>query len=285
MRNSFLTPIYFFLIVTMISCGETKKETSQQTTQAPAPEVEVPEEQTRTFEDKYQYRIKEELFFFLRKYAVNADEYTFFKTESITLDDNEFVYKTIIIDKENLHHVEQLEQEKKLAAGMFSITEVGNRYEKEIEIKGTLKPISEMNSGNEKELVSMTLTIKAEYVTSFYQNSPYGYNEGSNYSDGFDYEGEMIVNFKEPRIYNRDVFHLKARIKELNADDLSGYDSEELAYLRNEIFARHGHTFKTDKMKDYFLDQAWYVEVYEDATSLLNEIEKQNALFIKSLES
>ena len=78
--------------------------------------------------------------------------------------------------------------------------------------------------------------------------------------------------------------HLKAKLAVLTEQDINGLSKDQLGYLRNEIFARHGHTFKTPKMKNYFVKQEWYFEVVADALPYLNELEKQNIDFIKKRE-
>jgi len=85
-------------------------------------------------------------------------------------------------------------------------------------------------------------------------------------------------------IFTPDMLYLKARIVQLTDADLAGMSKDQLGYLRNEIFARHGHTFKTPKMVKYFNDQEWYHSNIDDATSLLNKFEKLNTDFIKSKE-
>ena len=54
--------------------------------------------------------------------------------------------------------------------------------------------------------------------------------------------------------------------------------------MRNEIFARHGYIFKTQEMKSYFSLQSWYSAQYNDVTSMLSSIEKQNIEVIKKYE-
>ncbi len=70
----------------------------------------------------------------------------------------------------------------------------------------------------------------------------------------------------------------------LSPNDLSGLSKEDLKIMRNEIFARHGYIFKTPEMKSYFEAQPWYHGQYEDVTSMLSPIEKQNVELIKKNE-
>ena len=71
----------------------------------------------------------------------------------------------------------------------------------------------------------------------------------------------------------------------LTRSELSGYSSDELAYIRNEIFARHGYIFEKSKYRNYFSSKSWY----EPDSSFnyeydLNKIEKANVDLIKSME-
>ncbi len=70
----------------------------------------------------------------------------------------------------------------------------------------------------------------------------------------------------------------------ISADELSSWSSEDLAKLRNEIFARHGRIFKTQKWIDYFSTKTWYVPRYENVDSMLNDYEWANLDVILKLE-
>ncbi|BDC99879.1 YARHG domain-containing protein [Persicobacter psychrovividus] len=62
----------------------------------------------------------------------------------------------------------------------------------------------------------------------------------------------------------------------LGKKDLVGKSKEELAIIRNEIFAAHGYVFKSKKWKTYFDEKPWYEAKYVDVTSYLSVIEKKN---------
>ena len=70
----------------------------------------------------------------------------------------------------------------------------------------------------------------------------------------------------------------------VSADELSGWSSEDLAKLRNEIFARHGRIFTTQKWIDYFATKTWYVPRYDNVDSMLNDYEWANLDVILKLE-
>jgi hypothetical protein len=70
----------------------------------------------------------------------------------------------------------------------------------------------------------------------------------------------------------------------LTYNDVAGKSTWELKIMKNEIYARHGYIFKTPELRSYFESQPWYKPMSEDVTDLLNNIEIQNAAFIKGYE-
>ncbi len=64
--------------------------------------------------------------------------------------------------------------------------------------------------------------------------------------------------------------------------DLYELSTSTLDYARNEIFARHGYIFKNENYKEYFSNKPWYKENSNFKESLLSEIEKKNAEFIRA---
>lgn len=71
-------------------------------------------------------------------------------------------------------------------------------------------------------------------------------------------------------------------IKESELDSMT---SEQLATVRNEIFATYGHEFKTKKWKAYFEQKSWYKPTKKDVSDQLNPIEKKNVELIKRKEN
>ena len=94
----------------------------------------------------------------------------------------------------------------------------------------------------------------------------------------------ITVNMGQPLEFNTDELYLKAKIKELTDNDLSGLNKDQLAFIRNDIFAHHGHTFKTTRMVTHYQTLEWYHAVVDDAANLLNKFEKRNVEFIKKRE-
>lgn len=56
----------------------------------------------------------------------------------------------------------------------------------------------------------------------------------------------------------------------------------ELDIARNEIFARHGHDFKSNELKEYFKSKLWYSAIDNKSVAFeeLSEIEKENISII-----
>lgn len=71
------------------------------------------------------------------------------------------------------------------------------------------------------------------------------------------------------------------------ADELADYTDWELYIARNEIYARHGRRFKNDDLQEYFDSKPWYsgtIDPEDFSDDMLSDIERQNALTIRSVE-
>lgn len=77
-----------------------------------------------------------------------------------------------------------------------------------------------------------------------------------------------------------------SNIRYLTDNDVKYLSKEDLEYGRNEIFARHGYIFKTEKFKNYFSQKSWYKpnSSFNGSDSQLNEYEIANCKFIQSWE-
>lgn len=70
----------------------------------------------------------------------------------------------------------------------------------------------------------------------------------------------------------------------LKADDIENLPKQELEFMRNEIFARHGYCFKKKNLRQQFEMEDWYVPNTVDIKGFLTDIEKQNIAIIKRYE-
>jgi hypothetical protein len=59
---------------------------------------------------------------------------------------------------------------------------------------------------------------------------------------------------------------------------------EDLAYMRNEIYADYGYIFKDKKWKEVFDKKYWYKPQYENVDKFLTEIDKYNLAIIREVE-
>ncbi len=71
---------------------------------------------------------------------------------------------------------------------------------------------------------------------------------------------------------------------------LEQLSDEELRIARNEIYARHGRTFRDQALQDYFNSKSWYVPMYDPdefdrmQEQILNDCEKSNRDLIVEIE-
>ncbi len=86
-------------------------------------------------------------------------------------------------------------------------------------------------------------------------------------------------------VYLKDVGRYPETSKKvMTEDDVAGYGKEDLAYMRNEIFARHGYCFKKKDLRMQFENQDWYVPAVADIKDALTDVEKKNIAIIKRFE-
>lgn len=70
----------------------------------------------------------------------------------------------------------------------------------------------------------------------------------------------------------------------LKAADLENLMKEDLEFMRNEIFARHGYCFNKKHLRQQFEMEDWYVPNTVDIKGFLTDIEKKNIEMIKRYE-
>lgn len=100
-----------------------------------------------------------------------------------------------------------------------------------------------------------------------------------------DYE-ENVENGFNINDKNTDYIIYDSDRRLLTKEELSNYSKEELAYIRNEIFARRGYVFESEEYKSYFNKKTWYTPnpSFDGNIDSLNLIEKENVNLIKELE-
>ena len=70
----------------------------------------------------------------------------------------------------------------------------------------------------------------------------------------------------------------------LKPADVENMMKEDLQFMRNEIFARHGFCFNKKELRQMFEMEDWYVPNTVDIRGLLTAIEKKNIDLIKRYE-
>lgn len=70
----------------------------------------------------------------------------------------------------------------------------------------------------------------------------------------------------------------------LKAADVENMMKEDLEFMRNEIFARHGYCFNKKNLRQQFEMQDWYVPNTVDIKGFLTDVEKKNISLIKRYE-
>lgn len=89
---------------------------------------------------------------------------------------------------------------------------------------------------------------------------------------------------------NTDYIFSDSSKRYLKEEELRALTKDQLSIARNEIFARLGRKFSTEKLDQYFRSKEWYVPLYEpddfDAKgdSVLNAHEKANVTLISEYE-
>ncbi|WP_291149754.1 YARHG domain-containing protein [Flavobacterium sp. UBA7680] len=103
---------------------------------------------------------------------------------------------------------------------------------------------------------------------------------------------EDSLNNKEPEKYIQSVFRsasesitkLNSSTQKLKESDVKNLKKIDLEILRNTIFARHGLSFKTKKVRQFFDHIEWYIPVSTNVDDKLTSVEKENIVLLKRFE-
>lgn len=91
-------------------------------------------------------------------------------------------------------------------------------------------------------------------------------------------------------ISGRDYIFPDSDSRYLTDEDLAGYSSDQLELAKNEIYARHGRKFVTQRIADYFNSKSWYKGTEDPETfdnnqgDIFNEYEVSNISKIADTE-
>lgn len=158
------------------------------------------------------------------------------------------------------------------------------------------------------DLVALFVDREGNCQTTFIGNNGYNLDQTSNSARvslindtiiqliqvkyDFDFTNELEKNYEYFRIcehgivkISSDQYSKKRQFPEgssriLENEYLSSLSRHDLDIMRNEIFADHGYTFKSEKWKEYFYNQDWYCPRYDNVDHKLTDIEKINVMSI-----
>lgn len=171
--------------------------------------------------------------------------------------------------------------------------------------KAAAKPVSSGSDIN-SQLVTGGEVIKTDsqtYMTFKMNGNVYYAKVSDNTTSGFvsgkpmtvsasktneTYNGNTVYKIDSITHYNGDYLLQNSGTALLTENDLAGMSAEQLRLARNEIYARHGRTFKDAELQNYFNSKSWYKTNssynYSNEYSNLNSTEKYNIKFITSFE-
>jgi hypothetical protein len=86
------------------------------------------------------------------------------------------------------------------------------------------------------------------------------------------------------RAASESIVTLNSSTQKLKESDIKNLKKIDLEILRNTIFARHGLTFKTKTVRQFFDSVEWYIPVSDNVNSELTATEKQNIVLLKRFE-
>lgn len=99
-------------------------------------------------------------------------------------------------------------------------------------------------------------------------------------------EGEEAETYIEAvfRAASESIMTINSSTQKLKESDLKNLKKIDLEILRNTIFARHGLTFKTKTVRQFFDSVEWYIPVSDNVNNELTSTEKDNIVLLKRFE-
>lgn len=86
------------------------------------------------------------------------------------------------------------------------------------------------------------------------------------------------------RMASPEVYEINSSKQQLKEKDVKNLRKLDLEILRNTIFARHGYTFKSRAVRQFFDQVDWYVPVSDNIEKELTAVEKANIALLTRFE-
>ncbi|MBC7935909.1 MAG: YARHG domain-containing protein [Rhizobacter sp.] len=86
------------------------------------------------------------------------------------------------------------------------------------------------------------------------------------------------------RAASEKVYQVNSSKQALKERDVKNLRRLDLQILRNTIFARHGYTFKSRAVRQFFDQVDWYVPVSDNVEAALSAVEKENIALLDRFE-
>lgn len=151
-----------------------------------------------------------------------------------------------------------------------------------------VKASGEAADANGAPLIRLTIGKNVYYA---YNNGQFGGGANAYYSldaapSANSYDGVPIYNASNVVVYDASGYVLpNSSSKVLTDSDVAHLTKSELILARNEIYARHGRTFKKQELQDYFNSKSWYKVNknynYSNDSLNLTATEKANVRFLR----
>lgn len=172
-------------------------------------------------------------------------------------------------------------------------------------LQSTVKLTEDKKEGYEYGCSVFEIKQFTDSIIQVKRNKKYNEDAFNDYSYSTIFEFYIITKSGELKKANLDMIsavtltedHFKGCFAELIPEDEQSEDSygmefwnskhmsiEDLQYLRNEMFAKKGLIFKSEKWQNIFKEKDWYNPQFENVDDKLSALEKKNAAFILQME-
>ena len=148
-------------------------------------------------------------------------------------------------------------------------------------------------SGSETDESGRTLIKLSVGGSTYYAYDNGQFSGGNNAYYSLDasasansYNGAPVYNVSNVVVYDASGYILpESSSRVLTDSDVAHLSKSELVLARNEIYARHGRTFKKQELQEYFNSKTWYSVNknynYSNDSLNLNAAEKANVRFLR----